>query len=342
MDVPIFTALQHAFPQRTIARVSDFKRLSDGWENEVYGLRAEFTEKGQRSLQELILRVYPGDLAPAQQRAETEFRALKMLSRANYPVPQVYSLEKDPTLFGHPAILMEKIDGKPMWPELFSTRDKDNQEFTLRTFCRLFNDLHSLDWHEGLSQQEVSAVEVHSPTELIDRQFAKVAPVMTALPLPGFAPVMDWLQSHKRQAGGMRICLTHWDFHPNNILIRPDRASVVIDWTGIDLTDYRFDLAWTLVLIDSYEGSEWRERILREYERMIGSAVEALDFYEVFACCRRLYSMAASLKFGAESLGMRAGAEEMMRAQKEPMRRIYTLLLARSGVHIKEIEELLG
>ncbi len=48
----------------------------------------------------------------------------------------------------------------------------------------------------------------------------------------------------------------HWDYHPGNVLLRDDSSAVVIDWTQIDVSDPRFDLAWTLLLVSSYEGAE--------------------------------------------------------------------------------------
>jgi aminoglycoside phosphotransferase (APT) family kinase protein len=67
---------------------------------------------------------------------------------------------------------------------------------------------------------------------------------------------------------------------------------VVIDWTGLQLSDPRFDLAWTLMLISAYQGSQWRQSFLEAYERHAGELLENLEFFDVAACTRRLYSIA--------------------------------------------------
>jgi hypothetical protein len=108
------------------------------------------------------------------------------------------------------------------------------------------------------------------------------------------------------------------------------------------VSDPRFDLAWTLVLVSTYEGAGWHDRILREYERIAGAKVEGLAFFEVVACVKRLYSVAAALTFGPQTVGMRPGTEAIMRRQMGASGRVYDLLVARSGTEVPEMEKLLG
>jgi aminoglycoside phosphotransferase (APT) family kinase protein len=115
----------------------------------------------------------------------------------------------------------------------------------------------------------------------------------------------------------------------------------VIDWTQFEVSDPRFDLAWTMTLIGSAEGNQVRERIRRTYERMTGAPVTNLDPFEVFACAKRLASVTLSLSAGAEQLGMRAGAEAMMRRQLPALRTVYDRLQGLTGLHIPEVELLL-
>ncbi len=130
----------------------------------------------------------------------------------------------------------------------------------------------------------------------------------------------------------------HWDFHPENMLLQKDGSAVVIDWTGFDLTDYRFDLAWTLLLIGCNEHPKWRQPVLREYERQAGRKVDGLEFFDVAACVRRLFTVIVSVNYGAEQLGMRPGAEAIMRRQAPSMARVYDLLLQRTGLRIPEVD----
>jgi aminoglycoside phosphotransferase (APT) family kinase protein len=57
-------------------------------------------------------------------------------------------------------------------------------------------------------------------------------------------------------------------------MIRQDGTAVVLDWSGFEISDARFDLAWTMVLFSSYEGPAWREKILHTYEHLQGAPIK--------------------------------------------------------------------
>jgi aminoglycoside phosphotransferase (APT) family kinase protein len=131
------------------------------------------------------------------------------------------------------------------------------------------------------------------------------------------------------------------DYHPYNILLRCDGAAFVIDWTSAQVSDYRLDLAWTLLLMSTYGNPEARDLVLREYERIAGHEAEQIEFFEVAACLRRLVTIHISLSAGAETMGMRAGAEDAM-ADSDHIAKVYALLQERTGIRIAEIEQLLA
>ena len=102
----------------------------------------------------------------------------------------------------------------------------------------------------------------------------------------------------------------------------------------------RFDLAWTLVLVSSYEGAVWRERILQTYEHLLGAAVQQIEYFEVYACVRRLFSIVASIQGGADKLGMDPNAVALMKEQMYAHRRVYDLLIKRTGIRVSEVERM--
>ena len=116
----------------------------------------------------------------------------------------------------------------------------------------------------------------------------------------------------------------------------------VIDWTNAEIADYRYDLAWTLLLQGMYDGWALRDLILADYEVCLGRPVEGLAVFEAFACARRLLSMLVSLTQGAEAMGMRAGAANVMRGQIRHLENLYTLLCARTGLTLPEVGALLS
>ena len=117
---------------------------------------------------------------------------------------------------------------------------------------------------------------------------------------------------------------------------------MVIDWTQIQVSDPRFDLGWTLLLTGAYSGDQVRHRILAEYQRIAGVQIEGLAFFDVANCLKRLGSVMISLSAGADSMGMRPDAVAMMRRDFPALRRVYELLVDRSGIRVSAVERLLN
>jgi aminoglycoside phosphotransferase (APT) family kinase protein len=310
-------------------------RISEGWETEIYSFEVNYDEAGERRREALILRVFPGENAASQ--AQKEFRAMKRLHRIGYPVPRVLHLSGKDTPFGKPAILMERVEGDVLWSFLFHP-ETNNQEELFGQFCSLLVRLHHLDWRavaDGTFQHEEE-----NPYQFVDQWLDSAQEHLSTFDLRGFEPTLNWLQERRDLVPCAQPAVIHYDFHPANILWRSDNTAVVIDWSAVEVSDPRFDLAWTMLLLGAYEGWAWRDKILELYERLTGSAVEQITFFEVSACLRRLFSIAVSLQGDAAKLGMDPNAVTLINRQMPAHRRVYDLLLERTGLRIPEIEGL--
>ena len=327
-----------ASPEREAPVVTDLVSLNAGWESDVYSFTATWGPPGQRVREELILRIYPGN--DAYEKSGKEYKALALLRSVDYPIPRVDKLERDASPFGKPFLIMERVPGHPMWHMMFHSAPWRRKKL-LRLFCGLFVRLHAIDWRARVPNP--AEFEPGGPYGVIERQLALwqevVGPAMGGM--GGFAANWEWLLAHQHDVISDRAAPVHWDFHPENMLLKRDGSAVVIDWTSFDLTDYRFDLAWTLLLIGCNENPKWREPVLHEYERQAGCKVENLEFFDVAACVRRLFSVIISVTYGAEQLGMRPGAEAIMRRQAPSLARVYDLLLQHTGLPIQEVEAFL-
>jgi aminoglycoside phosphotransferase (APT) family kinase protein len=325
-----------AFPSREGIRISELVPISEGWESDMYAFVVESGPEEACQREELVLRLYSGEDAHA--KSAREWRGMDLLHEGSYPVPRVLLLERDDSPFGRPFLIMEKIRGRQMWPVWFRSPEEKQQEL-LTLFCRLLVRLHALEWQPFV--QDPGSFDALNPYALLNRELDKVRPYIERFPIAGFLPVVEWLEKRRDLVPCKRPSVIHWDYHPANILLREDGAAVVVDWTQVDVSDSRFDLAWTLLLVSTYEGREWHGRILHEYERLAGTKVEQLAFFEVYACLKRLYSVVASLTYGPEMLGMRPEAATIMRQQLGTSKRVYDLLLDRTGMTVPEVEEIL-
>jgi aminoglycoside phosphotransferase (APT) family kinase protein len=326
----------HTFPSRQGMQVSEVANISTGWESEMYAFDVEYGPVGQHQREELILRIYVGD--DAHPKSAREFHGMRRLYRAGYPVPQVLALERENSPFGQPFVIMKRIEGQQLWPLLFDSPEERQQEL-LTLFCELFVRLHALEWRPFVD--DVTRYDATDPYTFADRWLEEARLALVDLSIPGFLPIIEWLEVRRDQVPCMQPSPIHQDYHPGNVLLRDDGSAVVVDWTQVDIADSRSDLAWTLVLVSSYEGLEWRERILREYERLAGGRVEQIEYFEVSACAKRVASVAVSLLYGPEKLGMRPEAATVMKQQMRSIKAVYELLLERTGIRVAEVERML-
>jgi aminoglycoside phosphotransferase (APT) family kinase protein len=326
------SARARAFPARRQPRVVELRRLTDGWECDVYAFALESDANGSVQREPLILRVYQG--AGAGRKARIEFEVMCRLHAANYPVPELLSLVADESPLGQPFVIMRQIDG-PVLGNVIEAATGQRRVALLEQFCGLVYQLHALDW-TAIAPDEIRG----RTSEPIERWIAEAEATLSRFPTRAFDPAIDWLKVHRPPVGRTNLSLVHQDFHPWNVLLDAKETAYVIDWPQIDLSDYRLDLAWTLLLARGMFGDAARQTILREYERRRGSPIEDLPFFEAIAATKRLGSIYISLTCGAESLGMRPGAEATMLERPQHLLAARATLEESAGLRIPEIESL--
>jgi aminoglycoside phosphotransferase (APT) family kinase protein len=224
-----------------------------------------------------------------------------------------------------------------MGPLLSSVCEKQQREL-LTYFCALFVQLHRLDWRPLVDTGARDATP--GPYDFVERALRRVRDALAQFSLRGFLPIVAWLDERREAVSCLQPALVHGDFHPNNILLRDDGAAVVIDWAGLQVSDARFDLAWTLLLVSTRGSVAWRDAILQEYERLVGATVEQLEWFETLARLRRLRVLTVALSAGAEQLGLRPDAGTRMQQQMGAMHQVYALLVERTGMRVAEVERL--
>jgi aminoglycoside phosphotransferase (APT) family kinase protein len=332
------TYYARAYPARHQIKITRLDNITTGWETEIYSFDVEYEVSGARKSDALIMRVYQG--ADGAVRAANECQNLHELHAMGYPVPRVVVLpERELSRFSQPFVLMERISGTVMWTPLDSAPPHEQQEL-LRQVCGLFVSLHNLDWRPFVPH--ASHHVLLNPYSFADQALSLAFDYHGRFPEVGMLPVIKWLEARRHMVPSARPSPVHWDFHPGNILLRPDNSAVVIDWSGFGVSDARFDLAWSLLLVLSHAGAQMRDRLLQEYERITGESVEQLEFFEVFACARRLFAIVVSLSEGSEKLGLRSNAALMMRYKRAGFERVYALLRDRTGIRIADTERLLA
>ena len=337
MQSRLLSFLERAFPSRRNLHLSDLTKISGGWETDIYAFTLEYEEAQEARREELILRIFPGDRA--LDKASKEFRAMKLLHEAGYPVPQVFWLETDAATLGQPFIMMEKVNGRLLSPA-FSKASEEERSKLLNLFCRLYVQLHALDWRPFV--QDDPLYKAAEPRQVISHKLDWMESFVRSVSGAAYDPLFSWLRERGADIRWERLCVTHGDYHGFNILLRTDGRAFVLDWGQVEVSDLRFDLAWTLLLSSTYGNPVARDMILEEYKRLAPYPVEQIEYFEAWAAMRRLWSIAASIGGGAQKLGMRPGAENVMKQNKAHLQTVRDLLYARTGIRIAEIENLLA
>ena len=261
---------------------------------------------------------------------------MEKLLGVGYPVPRVFLMEAEHSPVDKPFIIMEYIQGEVMW-ELLDKVPADRQAQLLDQFCRLFVQLHELDW-----KQFDDSLPDDDLFFFIDQWLDEAPRILQNFPEVAISPFVEWVAARRALFACVHPSPAHQDFHPGNILVSTDGSAKVIDWTNFAVTDSRFDLAWTLVLAHAYGLPGLRTQILQGYQRHSGRSVEQIEVFEAIACARRLLDLTVSLTQGAQHMGMNAQAVEAMRANMEAHRRVYRLFIERTGIQIKVFDMLFG
>jgi aminoglycoside phosphotransferase (APT) family kinase protein len=308
--------------------------LTSGWETKLYGYNLEYREDRLPVSRRLVARLYPGRRAAG--KAKKEFTVMGRLGEAGYPVPEVHEVETDADVLGLPFMVMDWIEGHSMMDDFLGTPMEELGPH-LGVFTKLFVGLHRVDptlvFPESPHFEDTpSYLEI--ALERIARDLDEIGP-------PWLRPVLGWLDEQRHLVSPGRFSVLHGDFHPGNVMARPDGSHSVIDWGASSLGDFRGDLMWTVLLASAFWGRPFGETILDAYRRTAGEEVMDEGFFEVAAIYRRIQDTSISFISGAGEAGMRDGAVKQMREGIAHLHSVHGFLEERTGMRLPEFDGLL-
>lgn len=270
----LFPALEELFPGNPPGEIKVLRTISTGWESYIYVLEIAFLKSSQR----LLLKIYKGELASA--KAQTEGRTLEKLSTLGYPVPKVFLTDPGQGKLKLPAVLMEYLE-LPTLSEVLQA--KPSHEY-LAGMMGLQADLHRLPL--PADRVEKPSPNLSQLSQAFLKRYLDFPPKVFGKTLDS---ILDWIEQKAREIPALPLALCHFDYHAGNLLYDEKmKDTYVLDWTGAVVSDPRFDLAWTQLLMCTYGSPDLHTPILQAYESKSGQRLEHLDFFEVVCGYKRL------------------------------------------------------
>lgn len=279
--------------------------VPDGWETYIYRFRLQSASPlPPRLARPLVLRAYASPQGVP--RACHEFNVQRHVHRLGYPAPEPLLVEEDSAPLGGPFLLLDVVPGETLLDRL-RRRFRDFLKLPA-LLARLHLRLHALPAHEFQAP----------PQPLLERSLDRLGDAIHEYSLDDLRVGLDWLRA-RRPPGPETLSILHLDFHPNNVMVLPDRQpSGVLDWCEADVGDRHADVATTLLLLHAApaEVRTLGERLLARparwsmvrhywdvYTRGCRLDRGRVRYYLAWAALRRMAMYGMWLRAGPESTG---------------------------------------
>jgi len=162
-----------------------------------------------------------------------EHRVLTALAASSLPVPRPHQfLRRDTPLGAEAWLVMDCLPGESLCTVLQGNQAAATRSHLLRAFGQVLAAIHATPAPPGLAQ-------VDQPW--LDRMLDMAAYNLAHYQVDGSQELLERLQGNR--PADVPATLIHGDFTLDNVLVAGDALSGVIDWSGGDWGDPRYDLA---------------------------------------------------------------------------------------------------
>lgn len=268
--------------------IQAMKKLKSGWAGDIYSFH--LTNIDKTIDKNLILKIYSATETGIYS-IEKESTALRKLYCKGFPVPQLFYSDTSLKYLNRPFIIMEAIQGDLLW-DAYINADESQKACLEKTFAGLLFELHSID---------VRVIEPDFKPEntsvLINSELQEIKNMIDNLNLYKLNAVYQWLAYNKKTIHNLKPAILHRDYHPWNIIGNQNGFYYVIDWVW-GIGDYRFDLAWTVTLMERSGFEEFSKKTFEAYSALCKNSIENFEYFKVLATLRWLLNVTSSIKSG--------------------------------------------
>ena len=228
----------------------------------------------------LIIRIFRKD--KSHEVVKNEYGLMKSLHQAGYSVPKplLFSIGK---ASGRSYIVMERIGGLSL-SKKWEQAGEDQARDLFDQYIEKMAAIHSFDWKSclpgywapdiGKCPSFFSRYNIDRVSRIVDRYPAELSEV---------GLVVRWLDEHISEGACEEVVLIHGDYHALNVIVTPDDDLVIIDWTGGRLDDYRLDLGYSIVIMNSDGPMDFKDLSIRKYESLAGKKVRNIEYFMILS-----------------------------------------------------------
>jgi aminoglycoside phosphotransferase (APT) family kinase protein len=203
--------------------------------------------------------------------AEDEFKVLQLTRSLGLAAPVAYYLDQSRTNFPTPYLVIEYIDGKPVFAP------DPGADFIFQLAKHLAK-IHSSDY----SNQDISFLskQENKCVELSRKQLANIDPSLDDGRIGGALEEVSPLPQRNPTV------FLHGDYWPGNILWRDDTLVAVIDWEDAKLGDPLIDFAVSRLDILTIFGIDALQSFTHYYQSLMDIDYADLPYLDLCAALR--------------------------------------------------------
>ncbi len=294
--------------------VEDLSVIPGGFSRETHRFDARISRgDGKESVMPFILRKDPPAAAAILSTSRLVEHDLIEAIRAhtNVPVSRSFGCEMDPSVFGEPAMVIQRMHGNGHTSDLFNGGcDAAQVDDVMRHLCQVLVELHTADVNKlnvrgQLSDPRGVGVNTESWDAYMDSTCEYYISSYPALAYDPTAMILldAALTLRRTKPRPLPLAMLHGDFNPANFLYENGRVTALIDWENSRVGDPREDLGW-MVAMDTLSNTSVMSHpadeggFLAYYNKLTGWNItpEELGYFILFGTCNIAVPVVSAIK----------------------------------------------
>jgi len=196
----------------------------------------------------VLRRKPPGPLLPSAHAVDREYRVIKALHGAGFPVPRPFVLCEDPAVIGTTFYVMEMVEGRVLWEMSLPGMSREERSAIYDSMVSTLARMQQLDY------RALGLEDFGKPTDYFARQitrWGKTYVVSETEKIPAMDRLNVWLPANV--PSNDETTLVHGDYRMDNMIMHPTEPRVVavldreLSTLGHPLGDFTYHLLpWLL------------------------------------------------------------------------------------------------